>query len=216
MNKKNIFGLDFGEIMGSVKELQNAFADGLDATKKVNEAVASEMSPTHKVLVNAEFSANVEGHKYYAKAKLEYHVDLDSILSAKTGDIASLLSGFGLSKKEQGQATEQLSMPRTTGVLKKHTLEELILSDETGKVKTDLNKNAPLLITLNGEKLQITFEGAFTYPKTSAFYAIPKKENMEKHVVLQAKNLDKKTSFSWVEKQNNSLNVNGTIKIIKL
>ncbi|MBN2087273.1 hypothetical protein JW758_02915 [Candidatus Peregrinibacteria bacterium] len=218
----NSFGIDFSAFGNAMKDLQNAYSDGLGAMNQAGEEVAENMVPSHKIIIDCKLSANVESHPYKVDAHLEFEADLDSILNAESGDIGALLSGLnvGLSDEEQEQVAEQLGKPRCIAVLKDSTINSLELHSNEGKIKEGINKKATMLISLEGEKISFSFESAFALPKLQAvktiYSAIPSQEEMQKNIVINKKNLDKKIHFNWTEKNKDNLKIEGTLIIKKI
>ena len=61
------------------------------------------------------------------------------------------------------------------------------------------------------------FEGVFSYPDNQdLFIAIPSMEKMQQNIVVALDNLEKEVKFSWIEKDKDSLKVQGKLKISKL
>ena len=215
----NPFGIDLGALGDAMKDLQNAYSDGLGAMNQAGEEVAEEMVPSHKIIINCIISANVENHPYKVDAHLEFEADLDSILNAESGDIGALLNGLniGLSKKEQGQVAEQLGKPRCIAVLKNSKLNELELHSDEGKIEEGINKKATMLITLEEGKLSFSFEGAFALPElqatTTVYSTIPSQEEMQKHIVMDKENLEKSIHFEWEEKDKDNLKIEGSLSV---
>lgn len=222
MSKNNSLGIDLDSLGDAMKGMQDAFAQGLGAIDQVNEEVAQDMEPTHKIIINVNLSAKVEGHDYLVDAKLIFKADLNSILKAQGGDIASLLGGLDvdLSDKEAGQVAEQLGQPRCIAVLDDYKVNELKLSSDKGKLEKGINEKATMLITLNKNKLSFSFESVFALPKEQAkqtvYTVIPSQEQMQKHVVVEKEKLEKKITFSWMEKDKDNLKIKGDLQILKI
>lgn len=221
MPKKNPAGIDFGSIEDALKDLENVYSEGLGAMNQASQKATEDIKPSHKIIVDVETSAKVEGRNYKVNANLEFIADLNSILNAQTGDIGALLSGLnaGLSEKESKQVTEQLSQPRCIAKLNKFKIKELEFHSDKGKLKEGINKKGVMLIKLDNKKLHLSFESVFAFPelqtKQTLYYAIPSQEKMEKNVVLDIKNPNKKISFSWTEKDKDNLKIKGSLKINK-
>ena len=216
---KNPLGIDLGAIGDAMKDLENVYADGLGAMNKAGEQAAKDMKPSHRIKIDVNLAARVESHDYKVAAELEFLAELNSILNAETGDIAALLGGLDvdLDEKEKNQVAEQLGQPRCIAILDKSKVKELELSSDKGKIKDGINKKATMLITLDGNKLRLSFESVFALPelqtKQTLYYAIPSQEEMQKNVVIDVKKLKEKASFKWQEKDKDNLKIEGTVKI---
>jgi hypothetical protein len=222
MTKKDPLDIDFGELGEAMEGLQNAFSEGLGAIDQADEEATKGTKPSHLIIINIKASAKIESHNYLVDAHLEFLADLNSILETKTGDVASLLGGLDvdLSKEESSQVVEQLGKPRCVGYLDKFKINKLELHSNKGKIKDGVNKEATMLITLEDKKLHLSFESVFALPKLQAaqtvYNVIPSQEKMQKNVVFDIDKLDKKTTFSWIEKDKDGLKIKGSAEIKKL
>ena len=59
-----------------MKNLQNAYSDGLGAMNEAGKQAAEDMDPSHRIIVDTKLSANVEGHDYKVDTHLEFLADL--------------------------------------------------------------------------------------------------------------------------------------------
>lgn len=222
MSKNNPFGIDFGSIGDAMKDLQNAYSGGLAGINQVNEEIAEDIDPSHRILIDVKISAQIENHNYKLDAHLEFLADLNSILNSETGDIASLINGLDvdLSNEESNQVVEQLGKPRRIAILDKFKINEIELSSDQGKIEKGINEKATMFITLEDKKLRLSFESVFALPEQQAsktvYNAIPSQEKMQQNVVFDTDNLSKKINFSWTEKEKDNLKIEGSANINEL
>ncbi len=218
----NPFGIDFGALGDAMEDLQDAYSGGLGAMNQAGQQVAEDMSPSHRIVVDVELLANIEGHQYKVDSQIEFLADLESILKAQGGDIASLLSGLGadLSKEEQKQVAEQLGKPRCIAVVDKISTKKLELYSEDGKEDAELNKKGTMLITLDNEKLSFSFESVLAFPELQAqktiYCAIPSQEKMQENLLMNADDLGQEIDFEWQEKDKDNLKVKGKLKVVSV
>ncbi|MEA3272807.1 MAG: hypothetical protein U9P90_04040 [Patescibacteria group bacterium] len=222
MSKNNPSGIDFGSIGDAMKDLQNAYSDGLAGINQTNEEVKEDIDPSHTILIDVKISAQVESHNYKIDAHLEFLADLNSILNSETGDIASLVDGLGvnLSDEESNQVVEQLGKPRCIGVLDEFKINEIELNSDQGKIEKGINDKATMLIILEDKKLCLSFESVFALPDLQAsktiYNAIPSQEKMQQNVVFDSDNLNSEIKFKWSEKDKDNLKIEGSASIKKL
>ena len=207
---------NFGDLLGQMKD---AYEDGINAMSDVNDMVAEDMDPTHRIEIAINLEGNAEGHPYKVDASLVFIIDLDTMIQASespVGDLSSILGQLGVDLGGDADAVmEQLSQPRTVGTLHELTTNELIVYDENGKVDIGLNEKGTLLATLNENCLQLNFEGVFSYPqKPGLFIIIPSGQKMQEHIQFDMHNLDAPISFEWTDQD--GLEVNGSARIISL
>ncbi|PLX27859.1 hypothetical protein C0583_01320 [Candidatus Parcubacteria bacterium] len=218
----NPFVIDLGSIGDAMKNMQNAYSEGLTAMNQSGEMQKEEINPSHKIIINTKSQAKVEGHDYLVDVGLEFLIDLDSILSAQGGDIASLLGGLGvdLSDEETGQVAEQLGKPRCVGYLDNFKINKAKLKSSKGDVEKVINKKGSILASLDAEKIRFSFESVFALPelqaKETVYMAIPDIQKMQENVVIDKNNLEKKHKFSWQEKDKDNLKISGDIQIKKI
>ena len=176
------------------------------------------MTPTHDIVVDIKLDADIEGKVYSVDSKITFKVDLDSILNAQTGDLASALESLDVDLVDDKDAVmEQLGQPRAVGIVKKIDTKSLEISNENGKVKTDLNKKGTILATLKKDKLLFNFESTLSFPKnTDVFVAIPSMEKMQEEIVVPVKDLTKKVDFKWIEKDKGNFKGRGKYKVKKI
>ena len=188
---------DLSNLEGLTKQMQDAYAGGLSATDTVTDEVTKDMTPTHEIVVDIKLDANIEGKEYSVDSKITFEMDLDSILNAQTGDLASALEGLDVDLGDDKDAVmEQLGQPRAVGVVKKIDTKTLEISNKEGKVDTDLNKKGTILATLKEDKLLFNFESTLSFPKnTDVFIAIPSMEKMQEEIVVPVKDLTKKVDI---------------------
>ena len=152
-------------------------------------------------------------------ASLVFIIDLDTMIQASessAGDLSSILGQLGVDLGGDADAVmEQLSQPRTVGTLHELTTNELIVYDENGKVDIGLNEKGTLLATLNENRLQLNFEGVFSYPQNPGlFIIVPSGQKMQEHIQFDMHNLDTPISYQWTDQD--GLKVSGSAKINSL
>ena len=209
------------ELGDLLKEMQDAYSDGLSAMGQVGKEAAKNINGDHEIHVNINLSAKIESHNYYVDASIIFLIELEPLIAAAAGpgqDISKMLSGLGLDMGDNEDAViNQLSQPRSVGIVKKINLKNLELYDGNGKINTDLNKDAAMVATLKDNNLMLNFEGLFTYPEyTNAFISIPSTEKMHQNISFDIDDLEKPVKFSWTEKDKDNLRVKGSAKIIYL
>ena len=213
---------DMGSLEEAMKNLQNAFSQGLSAMNQAGQEAAEDMNPDYRIIVDAELTANVEGRNYINNVHLEFLAELSSVLDAETGDIGALLAGLGidLSEEESGQVAEQLGKPRVIAVLDSFEQKQLELHSSDGKIDTGINENGNMLITLEDEKLHFSFNSVVALPEIQTqkelYYAIPSQQIMEENIVLPLENRNETLSFSWEEKDKDGLKVSGQLRLEEL
>lgn len=215
----NPFWIDFSSLWDALEDLQNVYSEWLQSMGKVNEEIAKDMNPTHKVLINVKLSARVENHNYYIDSQLEFLADLNSILNSESHNLSSVLEwlNLDLSWEESNQVIEQLWKPRCVGMLNNFKINEIELHTDNWEISEGINKKANMLITLEDNKLHLSFESAFALPelqtKETLYYAIPSQEEMQKNVVLNLEDLNKWVDFEWQEKDKDNLKIKGHLEI---
>lgn len=213
---------DLGSLEEAMKNLQNAFSQGLSAMNQAGEEATEDMDPDHRIIVDAELKANVEGRNYINNVHLEFLAELNSILDAETGDIGALLAGLGvdLSEEESGQVADQLGKPRVIAALDSFEQKQLDLYSSDGKIDTGINENGNMLITLEDEKLHFSFNSVVALPEIQTqkelYYAIPSQQIMEENIVLPLENRNETIRFSWEEKDKDGLKVSGQLRLEEL
>ena len=161
---------DMDSLEDAMKNLQNAFSQGLSAMNQAGEEATEDMDPDHRIIVDVNLSANVEGRNYVNNVHLEFLAELNSVLNAETGDIGSLLAGLGvdLSEEESGQVAEQLGKPRVIASLDGFEQEKLELHSSDGQINTGINEAGNMLITLDNGKLHFSFNSVLALPDIQA------------------------------------------------
>ncbi len=213
---------DMDSLEDAMKNLQNAFSQGLSAMNQAGEEATEDMDPDHRIIVDVNLSANVEGRNYVNNVHLEFLAELNSVLNAETGDIGSLLAGLGvdLSEEESGQVAEQLGKPRVIASLDGFEQEKLELHSSDGQINTGINEAGNMLITLDNGKLHFSFNSVLALPDIQAekelYYAIPSQQIMEEKIVLPIENRNDVISFSWEEKNKDGLKVSGKLRVEEL
>jgi len=213
---------DLGSLEEAMNNLQNAFSQGLSAMNQAGEEATEDMDPDHRIIVDAELKANVEGRNYINNVHLEFLAELNSILDAETGDIGALLAGLGvdLSEEESGQVADQLGKPRVIAALDSFEQKQLDLYSSDGKIDTGINENGNMLITLEDEKLHFSFNSVVALPEIQTqkelYYAIPSQQIMEENIVLPLENRNETIRFSWEEKDKDGLKVSGQLRLEEL
>ena len=222
MTKKNPFNIDFGAIGDAMKDLQNAYSNGLGAMNQAGKEMAEEMEPSHRIIVDVKVSAQTEGHDYGVDTHLEFLADLNSILQSQSGDIMSLLSGLNadLSEEDQAMVAKQLGKPKCIAVIDQIDTKKLLLYSEDGRENAKLNKDGTMLISLDKEVLSFSFESVLSFPELAAnktlYFSIPSMEKMQKNIKVPLNKLDKKVSYKWNEKDKDNLKIEGTLKLESL
>lgn len=222
MDEDKNLDMDFSSLEDAMRNLQDAYSGGLSAMNQAGKEAEEDLTPSHRVIIDVCVSALVEGHVYKNDVHLEFLADLEMLLNAEGGDIASLLLGLGLdiNNEESGQIVEQIGKPKGIAVLDKILVHELELHGEKGKINYGINKDANMLITLDEEKLHFSFESVFALADVQSqqtlFYAIPSQEQMQKHVVLRTDALRDKISFKWSEADKDNLKIDGSLSIVDL
>ncbi len=212
---------NLGSLGDLAKQMEDAYSMGTNAMNQAGEQVAKDMNPDHKIQVDIKLDAKVEGHVYSVDAEIVFEIELEPVLQAvdsHMGDLSSLLDGLDVDLgDDKGAVMEQLGQPRVVGVVKKIKTNKLEVSDKKGKAKVELNKKATLLATIKDKKILINFEGVFSFPNNpDVFIAIPSMEKMQKNIMIDIKDIDKKVEFNWAEKDKDNLKVSGTLLISKL
>ncbi len=212
---------DLSKLADLAKEMEDAYSQGTDAMSQAGKEVAKDMKPDHRIDLDIQLDAKIEGHDYKVDAEVIFDIELDSVLQVSgsgKGDLSKALEGLDVDLGDDKDAVmEQLGQPRAVGVVKKINTKELVLNNKEGKVKADLNKDGTLLATIKGKKILINCEAVFSFPKnTDVFVAIPSMEKMQKNMIVDLDDLDKPVKFSWTEKDKDNLKVSGTIKITKI
>lgn len=212
---------DLSALGDLAKQMEDAYSEGLGATDKVNKEIAKDMKADHEIEIDIKLSANVEGHDYKVDANILFEIELGTILQAggaPMGDLSKALDGLDVDLgDDKGAVMEQLGQPRAVGVVKKIKVNELEVSNEKGKVEAELDKGANILATLKDGKLQLNFEGVFSYPEhTDVFVAIPSMEQMQKNIVVDVKKFGKAVKFNWTEKDKDNLKVSGEATVRKI
>jgi hypothetical protein len=212
---------NLGSLGDLAKQMEDAYSMGTDVMNQAGEQVAEDMNPDHEIKVDIKLDAKIEGHIYSVDAGITFKIELEPVLQAADspmGDLSSLLDGLDVDLgDDKGAVMEQLGQPRAVGIVKKIKTNKLEVSDKKGKAKVELNRKATLLATIKDEKILFNFEGVFSYPNNpSVFIAIPSMEKMQKHIVVDLKNISQKVEFNWTEKDKDNLKVFGTLLINKL
>lgn len=208
---------DFGDLSNLAKQMQDAYSQGLDAMNQAGEIAAAEMTPDHKVVIDVDLAANIEGHAYQVDATIIFNIELQPIIdgaqNAPLGDLSALLGGLGVDLGDDTDAVmEQLGQPRAIGVVSDIDLRKLVLYGANGKIDAQLNEKGTLLATLTEAQLHINCESVFTYPEhTTAFVAIPSMKAMQENIILDLDHLEDKYTFKWTEPDKDNLQVSGTI-----
>ena len=212
---------DLGSLGDLAKQMEAAYGSGTQAMDQAGKQVAEDANPDHHIEVDIKLAAKVEGHVYSVDSNIVFEIELDPVLQAAAspaGDLGSLLDGLDVDLGDDRAAVmEQLGQPRAVGVIKRIKTAKLEVSDKNGKVKTELNKKATILATINKKQISFNFEGVFSYPEQPGlFIAIPSMEIMQKNIVVDLDNINKKIEFNWIEKTKDNLSVQGSLKISKL
>lgn len=208
---------DFGELSNLAKQMQDAYSQGLGAMNQAGEIAAADMDPDHKIVLEMNLSAQIEGHAYQVDATVIFDIELQPIIDAAQnsplGDLSALLGGLGVDLGDDADAVmEQLGQPRAIGVVSEVELRKLVLFGANGKIDAHLNEKGTLLATLTEGTLHINCESVFSYPEhTDAFVAIPSMEAMQENIVLGLESLEEKQAFQWTEPDKDNLQVSGTI-----
>lgn len=218
------FGMDFDELDDAADQLQDAYADGLAASQEMGEDAVDDIDPSHKIIIDIELKANVEGHNYLVSGQLIFMVDLNTLLDSEDADIDELSAALdemdkSMTKMEKQSVMKQLSMPRTLGYLEDYDLEEFVLFDENGdQVDIGLNEAASLMVTKQDGSLLLNFEGVFSYPKMkeTLYYAVPSGAKMQENIVFDVNFLDEDIDFEWEEDDKDGLKVSGSAIIKEL
>ncbi len=213
--------IDLSSIQDLAKQMEDAYSSGTTAMNQAGKQVAADMDPDHQIKVSIQLDATIESHQYSVDADIVFGIELNPILQAAqsgSGDLSSVLDGLDVDLGDDKDAVmAQLGQPRAVGVVRKITTNKLEISDKNGKSKAKLNKDAILLATIKDNKIQINFEGVFSYPdQPDLFIAIPSMEKMQKNIVVDLSKLSKKVEFSWTEKDKDNLKISGDLTISKL
>ncbi|MDD4382354.1 MAG: hypothetical protein PHE21_03360 [Candidatus Dojkabacteria bacterium] len=210
--------MDISNLGDLAKQMQDAYSSGTSAMNQAGKEVAKDIKPDHEIEVNIKLSADIEGHKYKVDGKIIFEIELDPILESQSGDLASALEGLNVDLGEDKDAVlEQLGQPRAVGIVKKIDLKEIHVENDDGQVKTNLNKDGTILVTIDGKKLRINFESVLSYPNNSDLYiAIPSMEEMQKNIFVDIKKIESKISFNWIEKDKDNLKIEGSLKLSKI
>jgi hypothetical protein len=211
--------MDLSNLGNLAKQMQDAYSGGLDSMNKAGETVAKDITPDHEVEVNIKLSASIEGNEYSLDSNILFEIELEPFLGEgedHTEELSKALEGLDVGG-DKDAIMKQLGQPRVIGVVKKIDTKELKVSNEKGEVKTKLNDKGTILITIDGNKGLVNFESVLSFPdNTDLYIAIPSMEKMQKNIVLDMKDLDKKVEFKWVEKDKDDLRVEGNIQIKKI
>jgi len=188
---------------------------------QAGKELAQDMNPDHTIEVDINLSAKVEGHIFLVDAKLLFDIELNAVLqndSAQMGDISALLDGLNVDLGDDTDAVmEQLGQPRIVGVVKEIKTNKLQISNASGNVDTQLNKDGTLLVTLKDDKLLINFESTLSFLDVpDAYVAIPSMEKMQNNIQIDINQINRKVKFAWTESDKDNLKVSGSIQINKI
>lgn len=211
--------MDLSNLTDLANKMQDAYSDGLGAMNEAGEEIAKDINPDHEVVTNIKLSAKVEGHEYRVESKIVFEIELNPFLEGgSSGDIAAALDGLDVDLgDDKGAVMEQLGQPRVVGIVKSIDSKVVEVSNDDGKVNVDLNSKGTLLATIKGDEVWVNFESVLSFPKNTDLYiAIPSMEKMQENIVLDIKDLDKRISFEWVEKDKDGLRVEGDIRVEKI
>lgn len=222
MSKDADPGFDLDAIAGALGGLVEAAAAGLEAIDEAGESAAGG-DPTHRIVVDVDLQANVDGHPYRVDATLTYEAELAPYLDAPAGgDLAGLLGGLGIDTGgEEGAAIlEQLGSPRVIGGFVGADVRDHVLHSEDGPEDAVPGEGSSMLVTIDGDRLRCSFEQAFSYPALQAsrmvFCATPSGELMQEHVVVETGRLDEPVSFGWTEDDKDGLRIEGTVRVVEI
>ncbi|MCD4756513.1 hypothetical protein K8R20_02780 [bacterium] len=206
--------MDISNLGDLAKQMQDAYSDGTDVMGKAGKEVAKDMKPDHEIELDIKLSAKVEGYDYLVDATITFEIEINPVLQSSGGDLSALLDGLDVDMGDDEDAImQQLGQPRVIGVVKDIEVRNIILNNSEGRVKADLNREGTLLATVKGDEILVNCESVFSFPKlTDVFVAIPSMETMHGNIVIPLKDIEKKISFKWVEKDKNNLKVEGSIK----
>ena len=211
--------MDFSNLGGLFDQMKDAYEDGINAMNGMSDRVAQDMDPTHQIEVDIKLEGNAEGHPYKVDAELLFSIDLDTLVQAAEspmGDLSAVLGQLGVDLGGDADAVmEQISQPRSVGVLKNVTENELVVHAESGRVDASLNEKATLLATLEDGQLRMNFEGVFTYPENPGlFIIVPSGEQMQENICFGMDALNAPLNFEWVDQD--GLKVSGSARISSL